>query len=74
MPVDFSFFAIQPGGNFGLQSDPLRHEANTAGKRHAIDAQGTLGTNDERVLDREGHGLSRAARANKDSGLLACGA
>ena len=24
MPVDFRFLAIQPGGNFVLQSDPLR--------------------------------------------------
>ena len=31
MPVDFRFLAIQPGGNFVLQSDPLRIEANTAG-------------------------------------------
>src|SRR5580700_2856678 len=36
MPVDFNLSAIQPGGNFGLQSDPLRIEASTAGKRVAM--------------------------------------
>jgi hypothetical protein len=29
MPVDFRFFPIQSGGNFVLQSDPLRIEATT---------------------------------------------
>jgi hypothetical protein len=36
LPVDFGFLAIQPRGNFVLQSDPLRIEANTAGKRVAM--------------------------------------
>jgi hypothetical protein len=31
MPVDFCFLPIQPGGNFVLQSDPLRYEATTGG-------------------------------------------
>jgi hypothetical protein len=34
--VDFRFFPIQPSGYFVLQSDPLRIEATTAGKRGAI--------------------------------------
>ena len=32
LPVNFRFLAIQPGGNFVLQSDPLRYEANTGRK------------------------------------------
>src|SRR5258708_17782196 len=36
MPVDFRFLAIQPRGNFVLQSDPLRLEANTAGSGGAM--------------------------------------
>ena len=42
MPVDFHFLAIQPGGNFVLQSDPLRLEANTAGSGVAIGRKGAL--------------------------------
>jgi hypothetical protein len=36
LPVDFRFFAVQPGENFVLQSDPLRIEATTAGKGGAM--------------------------------------
>jgi hypothetical protein len=38
LPVDFRFFPIQSGENFVLQSDPLRLEATTGGKRGAIRA------------------------------------
>jgi len=40
MPVDFRFFPIQSRGNFVLQSDPLRIEANTGGKGLAMIRRG----------------------------------
>jgi hypothetical protein len=62
MPVDFTLFAIQAGGNLVLQSDPLRLEANTAGNWVAMTGKERRKGAKKESSDREGHGFSRAAK------------
>jgi hypothetical protein len=53
LPVDFRFLAIQPGGNFVLQRDPFRIEANIAGKRVAMTRKVWGGRSFQRNSERE---------------------